>query len=202
MHYEVCKLSNETGCVVFDLATLGKWDMEGRSVNMGCVSREDKESVSSNLSTSEICMLEAVKKTDRLPGPYAKQEVRAVGRRSRQPVINRMLDLSLLDDTYTGITKVNFMQLSLLDSVWLTVSLIWQYFVEETGAFGPVTVTCHHYEYLLNNHVILNLQQRGCVDGVVFMQDNAPPHIAISEKQLLKGHFGNSRVISCHFPTA
>ncbi|GFX47363.1 putative mariner transposase [Trichonephila clavipes] len=28
--YEVCKLSNETGCVVFDLATLGKWDMERR----------------------------------------------------------------------------------------------------------------------------------------------------------------------------
>ncbi|GFW32557.1 uncharacterized protein TNCV_677141 [Trichonephila clavipes] len=28
--YEVCKLSNETGSVVFDLATLGKWDMEGR----------------------------------------------------------------------------------------------------------------------------------------------------------------------------
>ncbi|GFX02026.1 putative mariner transposase [Trichonephila clavipes] len=28
--YEVCKLSNETGSVVFDLATLGEWDMEGR----------------------------------------------------------------------------------------------------------------------------------------------------------------------------
>ncbi|GFV32994.1 HTH_48 domain-containing protein [Trichonephila clavipes] len=27
---EVCKLSNETGSVVFDLVTLGKWDMEGR----------------------------------------------------------------------------------------------------------------------------------------------------------------------------
>ncbi|GFT19316.1 cAMP-specific 3',5'-cyclic phosphodiesterase 7B [Nephila pilipes] len=66
---------------------------------------DDEESVSSNLSTSEICMLEAVKKTDCLPVPYAEQEVKAVGRRSRQPVITRMLDLSLLDDTYTGITK-------------------------------------------------------------------------------------------------
>ncbi|GFV69630.1 transposable element Tc1 transposase [Trichonephila clavipes] len=28
--YEVYKLSNETGSVVFDLETLGKWDMEGR----------------------------------------------------------------------------------------------------------------------------------------------------------------------------
>ncbi|GBN47860.1 cAMP-specific 3',5'-cyclic phosphodiesterase 7B [Araneus ventricosus] len=66
---------------------------------------EDEKSISSNLSTSEICMLEAVNKTDRLLVPYAEQEVRAVGRRSRQPVITRTLDLSLLDDTYAGITK-------------------------------------------------------------------------------------------------
>ncbi|CAL1287439.1 unnamed protein product [Larinioides sclopetarius] len=66
---------------------------------------EDEKSIYSNLSTSEICMLEAVKKTERLPVPYAEQEVRAVGRRSRQPVITRTLDLSLLDDTYAGITK-------------------------------------------------------------------------------------------------
>ncbi|GFW35361.1 protein GVQW3 [Trichonephila clavipes] len=31
--YEVCKLCNETGSVVFDLSTLRKWDMEGRSDN-------------------------------------------------------------------------------------------------------------------------------------------------------------------------
>ncbi|GFV31881.1 HTH_48 domain-containing protein [Trichonephila clavipes] len=28
--YEVCKLSNETSSVVFDVATLGKWDTDGR----------------------------------------------------------------------------------------------------------------------------------------------------------------------------
>lgn len=86
--------------------------LEGTSLIIGkdetfskSVRGDDEESVSSNLSTSEICMLEAVKKTDHLPVPYAEQEVRAVGRRSRQPVITRMLDLGLLDDTYTGITK-------------------------------------------------------------------------------------------------
>ncbi|GBM81473.1 hypothetical protein AVEN_163631-1 [Araneus ventricosus] len=34
------------------------------------------------------------------------------------------------------------------------------------------------------------------------MQDSAPPHIATPVKQLLNLHFGNDRIISCHFPTA
>ncbi|KFM65559.1 hypothetical protein X975_24613, partial [Stegodyphus mimosarum] len=50
-------------------------------------------------------MLEAVKRVDRFPLAYAEQEVRASGRRSRQPVITRVLDLNLLDDTYAGVTK-------------------------------------------------------------------------------------------------
>ncbi|KAF8784622.1 cAMP-specific 3' like protein [Argiope bruennichi] len=85
---------------------------EGTSLTIGkdetfpkSLQREDENSISSNLSPSEICMLEAVKKTERLPVPYAEQEVRAVGQRTRQPVITRTLDLSLLDDTYAGITK-------------------------------------------------------------------------------------------------
>ncbi|GFW45096.1 uncharacterized protein TNCV_715981 [Trichonephila clavipes] len=34
------------------------------------------------------------------------------------------------------------------------------------------------------------------------MRDKAPPHNANQVKQLLKGHFGNVRDISHHFPTA
>ncbi|GBM36093.1 hypothetical protein AVEN_179092-1 [Araneus ventricosus] len=46
------------------------------------------------------------------------------------------------------------------------------------------------------------LQQRGCVDSTIFIQDGAPPHIATPVKQLLNLHFGNDRIISHHFPTA
>ncbi|GBM32291.1 hypothetical protein AVEN_78268-1 [Araneus ventricosus] len=34
------------------------------------------------------------------------------------------------------------------------------------------------------------------------MQDGAHPNIATSVKHLLSLHFGNDRIISCHFPTA
>ncbi|GBN75379.1 hypothetical protein AVEN_8064-1 [Araneus ventricosus] len=82
--------------------------------------------------------------------------------------------------------------------------IIGPYFFEETGALGPVTVTVtgQRYECLLRNHVIPTLQQRGCVDRIIFMQDGAPPHIANPVKQLLKRHFGNARIISRQFPTA
>ncbi|GFX70687.1 uncharacterized protein TNCV_3307351 [Trichonephila clavipes] len=78
------------------------------------------------------------------------------------------------------------------------------YFFEEMGAFCPVTVTVtgQFYECLLHNHAILDLQQRGCMDGILFMQDGAPPHIANPVKRCRKGHFGNARVISRHFPIA
>ncbi|GBM60328.1 hypothetical protein AVEN_108114-1 [Araneus ventricosus] len=34
------------------------------------------------------------------------------------------------------------------------------------------------------------------------MQDGIPPHIATQVKQLLNLHFGNDRIINCHFPTS
>ena len=76
-------------------------------------------------------------------------------------------------------------------------------FFEETGVLGPVTVTFigQRYECLLRNHVIPALQQRGCVDRIIFMKEGAFSHIANSVKQLVKRHFGNARIISCHFPT-
>ncbi|GBL94545.1 hypothetical protein AVEN_235631-1 [Araneus ventricosus] len=76
--------------------------------------------------------------------------------------------------------------------------IIGPYCFKETGALGPVTVTGQRYECLLRNHVIPALQQRGCVDRIIFMQDGAPPQIANPVKQ----HFGNARIISRHFPTA
>ncbi|GBL88979.1 hypothetical protein AVEN_255144-1 [Araneus ventricosus] len=78
------------------------------------------------------------------------------------------------------------------------------FFFEEIGPSGPVTCTVDgkRYESLLRNQLIPALQQRGCVDSTIFMQDGAPPHIATPVKQLLNLHFGNDRTISCHFPTA
>ncbi|GFU19183.1 uncharacterized protein TNCV_4397671 [Trichonephila clavipes] len=92
-------------------------------------------------------------------------------------------------------------------TVWcgFTVSfIIGSYFFKETGAFGPVTVNGQRYECLLHNYVSQDFQQRGCADGIIFMQDGASPHIANPVKQLLKEHFINARFISLshYFPTA
>ena len=93
-------------------------------------------------------------------------------------------------------------------TVWcgFTTSFITEpYFFEETGALSPVTVTVtgQRYEYILScNHVVPALQQRGCVDRIIFMLDGAPPHITNPVKQLLKRPFGNTRIISRHFFTA
>ncbi|GBN57259.1 hypothetical protein AVEN_17341-1 [Araneus ventricosus] len=78
------------------------------------------------------------------------------------------------------------------------------FFFEEIGPSGHVTCTANgtRYESLLRNQLIPALQQRGCVDSTIFMQDGAPPHIATPVKQLLNPHFGNYRIISRHFPTA
>ena len=55
-----------------------------------------------------------------------------------------------------------------------------------------VTVTDQRYEYLFCNHVIPALQQHGCVDQIIFIQDGAPPHIANAVKQL---HFVLVRIV-------
>ncbi|GBM93967.1 hypothetical protein AVEN_106933-1 [Araneus ventricosus] len=82
--------------------------------------------------------------------------------------------------------------------------IVGPFFFEEIDPSGPVTCTVNgtHYESLLRNQLIPALQQRGCVDSTIFMQDGAPPHIATSVKQLLNMHFGNDRIIGRHFPTA
>ncbi|GBM94792.1 hypothetical protein AVEN_69347-1 [Araneus ventricosus] len=74
---------------------------------------------------------------------------------------------------------------------------------EMSGSFGfNLAFNGARYESLLLNQLIPALQQRGCVDSTIFMQDCAPPHIATPVKQLLNFHFGNDRIISRDFPTA
>ncbi|GBO14723.1 hypothetical protein AVEN_28501-1 [Araneus ventricosus] len=74
------------------------------------------------------------------------------------------------------------------------------FFFEEIGSSGPVTCTVKgkRYESILRNQIVPVLQQRGCVDSTIFMQDGAPPHIATPVKQLLNLHFGNDRIINRH----
>ncbi|GBL95531.1 hypothetical protein AVEN_54132-1 [Araneus ventricosus] len=55
---------------------------------------------------------------------------------------------------------------------------------------------------MLRDFVIPQLQQRGCLQDIIFMQDGAPPHVDRRVKQLLRQHFTDARVISHHFPTA
>ncbi|GBM93480.1 hypothetical protein AVEN_215363-1 [Araneus ventricosus] len=95
--------------------------------------------------------------------------------------------------------------LFILRSVGFTASFIVGPFVfEEIDRWGPVTCAIHgtRYESLLHNQLIPALQERGCVESTIFMQDGAPPNIATPVKHLLSLHFGNDRINSCHFPTA
>ncbi|GBN97941.1 hypothetical protein AVEN_72146-1 [Araneus ventricosus] len=55
---------------------------------------------------------------------------------------------------------------------------------------------------MLRGFVMRQLQQRGCLRDIIYMQDGAPPHIDRRVKQLLRQHFTDSWVISRHFPTA
>ncbi|GBM40410.1 hypothetical protein AVEN_201409-1 [Araneus ventricosus] len=67
------------------------------------------------------------------------------------------------------------------------------------------SVTGQRYRDMMRDFVILQLQQlqqRGCLQGIIFMQDGAPPHIDHLVKQLLRQHFTDARVIRRHFPTA
>ncbi|GFT00156.1 uncharacterized protein TNCV_462501 [Trichonephila clavipes] len=85
--------------------------------------------------------------------------------------------------------------------VWFIIET---YFFEEAIAFGAmaVTVTGQRYECFLRTHVIQDLQQRGFLDRIIFMQDDVSLHIANPVKQLLKRHFGIARVFCRHFSTA
>ncbi|GBN48480.1 hypothetical protein AVEN_210077-1 [Araneus ventricosus] len=87
---------------------------------------------------------------------------------------------------------------------FMAAFIVGPFFFEEIGYSGAVTCTVNgtHYESLLRNQLIPALQQHGCVNSTIFMQDGAPLHIATPVKQLSNLHFGNDRIISHHFPTA
>ncbi|GBM66694.1 hypothetical protein AVEN_249517-1 [Araneus ventricosus] len=60
------------------------------------------------------------------------------------------------------------------------------------------------YRDMLRDFVIPQLQQRGCLQNIIFMPDGTPHHIdcrVSSCHQLLRQHFTDARVISRHFPT-
>ena len=81
----------------------------------------------------------------------------------------------------------------------------WAIFFQKTDALGLVTVTVigQRFDCQLCNHVIPALQQRGYVDWIIFMQDDALPLIPNTARQLLKWHFGDAKIIiSRHFLTA
>lgn len=81
--------------------------------------------------------------------------------------------------------------------------IIGPYFFQQEviGRADPVTVTVtgNRYREMLMNMVIPQLQQRGVIDTIIYLQDGAPPHIQNGVRQLLQQHFGN-RIISRHFP--
>ncbi|GBM27181.1 hypothetical protein AVEN_9851-1 [Araneus ventricosus] len=92
-------------------------------------------------------------------------------------------------------------------TVWCgftTAFIVGPFFFEEIGPSSPITCAVNgtSYESHLRNQLIPALQQRGCVDSTILMQDGDPPQIATPVKQLLNLHFGNDRIISSHFPTA
>ena len=64
-----------------------------------------------------------------------------------------------------------------------------------------VTVTGRRYGCLLCNRIIPALQQRVCVDRIIFMQDGSSPCNANPMRKLLKQDFGNASIISHRFPT-
>ncbi|GBO28552.1 hypothetical protein AVEN_210917-1 [Araneus ventricosus] len=69
---------------------------------------------------------------------------------------------------------------------------------------APAVVEASRQQYpdMLRDFVIPQLQQRGCLQDIIFMQDGSPPHIDSRVKQLLRQHFTNERVMSRHFPTS
>ncbi|GBM97586.1 hypothetical protein AVEN_121409-1 [Araneus ventricosus] len=88
--------------------------------------------------------------------------------------------------------------------VWLNGYLHhWTIFFEEITANGIQTcsVTVQRCRDMLKYFVNIQLQQRGCLQDIIFMQDGAPHHIERRVKQLIRQHFTYARVISRHFPT-
>ena len=64
------------------------------------------------------------------------------------------------------------------------------------------SVNVQRYRDMLQTYIISTLQQRGCLQETIFMQDGALPHIAIPVQHFLRRTFTDACVISRYFPTA
>ncbi|GFV75722.1 uncharacterized protein TNCV_1756501 [Trichonephila clavipes] len=89
-------------------------------------------------------------------------------------------------------------------TVWCGITatfVLGPFFFEETTPTGPATcsVTGSRYAAMLKNYVLPELRRRNALNGIVWMQDGAPPHIARSVKRLLDQHF-DYRIISRYYP--
>ncbi|KFM67194.1 hypothetical protein X975_24756, partial [Stegodyphus mimosarum] len=82
--------------------------------------------------------------------------------------------------------------------------IVGPFFYENITPTGPETcsVTGEKYRHMLNSFVIPALQQRQCLGEIIFMQDGAPPHVAVRVQQMLRQNFTTETVISRYFPTA
>ncbi|GBN85620.1 hypothetical protein AVEN_191032-1 [Araneus ventricosus] len=94
-------------------------------------------------------------------------------------------------------SKCNHCPFILKRSLWCgfgAVFIVGPFFFEEICPSGHVTCTVNgtRYESLLRNQLIPAMQQSGCVDNTIFMQDGAPPlHISTPGKKLLNLQFGD-----------
>ena len=52
---------------------------------------------------------------------------------------------------------------------------------------------------MLQNRIIRSLADKHLLEGTIFMQNGAPPHIAKHVKDLLRRSFGDDRVLSRYF---
>ncbi|GBM84745.1 hypothetical protein AVEN_64886-1 [Araneus ventricosus] len=82
--------------------------------------------------------------------------------------------------------------------------IIGPYFFKEITANGIQTcsVTGKRYRDMLRDFEIPQIQQRRCLQDIIFMQYGAPRHIDRRVTQLLRQHFTDARVINHHFRTA
>ena len=85
-------------------------------------------------------------------------------------------------------------------TVWVEFNIsivIGPFFFEEMrdSGFITATVTSERYADMLQNRIIPSLADKHLQEGTVFMQDGAAPHIARRVKDLLRGSFGDNRVI-------
>ena len=67
------------------------------------------------------------------------------------------------------------------------------------SVFVTATVTCKRYADMLQNRIIPSLADKHLLEGTIFMQGGAPPHIARHVKDRLRTSFGDDRVLSRHF---